>query len=272
MRAASEASMRQGRQVIHCAELGDNYLEIAEEFFGVSDLLGRQSSLVRALTSPSRSAEDKSELARTVFATLNPIVVSAMEALAASRWSAADDIVNASEDLGIETVMAGAKHAGSLHHVEAEIFEVAEFLANNRDVRTALAETRSASVEQRIVLVERLFADKLSAPTITLLKRVVATVQHGRIHSALMRAGRRASLALSTTMVIVEAATKPEARQLERLRLMLERRYETEITMNIRILPELIGGMRVHIGADVIEGSLATSLDHSRRVMVGAHR
>lgn len=269
MRAASKASLASGREIVSGADLGTEYLAIADQFFGVSDLLSEQTALVRALTSPSRDAEAKRKLARNVFGTLLPVVVQALEALAANRWSNAGDIVTASEDLGVEAVMTGAKAAGRLSDLETEIFGVAEFLSDHRDLRVALADTRSAVPSKRVRLAKRVFGEQLSSPTMTLLTRVVATVEHGRIHTALMRIGRRASNALATTMVIIEAATRPSSQQLSRLREVLRRRYQTELTMNVRINPELIGGIRVSVKADVIEGSVATALDNTRRALAG---
>ena len=55
----------------------------------------------------------------------------------------------------------------------------------------------------------------------------------------------------------------------DRLRTALGRQYGRDIHLNLVVQPELIGGMRVEIGDDVIDGSVASRLDDARRKLAG---
>jgi F-type H+-transporting ATPase subunit delta len=67
----------------------------------------------------------------------------------------------------------------------------------------------------------------------------------------------------------VTAAVPLTEEQRERLAAALGRMYGHDVHLNIEIDPELIGGVRVAIGDEVIDGSVATKLDDARRRLAG---
>ena len=54
-----------------------------------------------------------------------------------------------------------------------------------------------------------------------------------------------------------------------RLRAALAKQYGRDIHINEVVDPSVIGGIRVEIGDDVIDGSIASRLDDARRRLVG---
>jgi F-type H+-transporting ATPase subunit delta len=55
----------------------------------------------------------------------------------------------------------------------------------------------------------------------------------------------------------------------QRLADVLARTYDRQIHLNVVVDPEVIGGIRVEIGDDVIDGTVASRLDDARRRLVG---
>ena len=49
----------------------------------------------------------------------------------------------------------------------------------------------------------------------------------------------------------------------------LARQYGRPVHLNVVVDPEVIGGMRVEIGDDVIDGTVASRLDDARRRLAG---
>ena len=54
-----------------------------------------------------------------------------------------------------------------------------------------------------------------------------------------------------------------------RLAAALQRIYGHEVHLNVQLDPTLVGGIRVEIGDDVIDGTVSTRLDDARRKLAG---
>ena len=55
----------------------------------------------------------------------------------------------------------------------------------------------------------------------------------------------------------------------QRLTDALSRQYDRQIHLNVVVDPDVIGGIRVEIGDDVIDGTVANRLDDARRKLAG---
>ena len=55
----------------------------------------------------------------------------------------------------------------------------------------------------------------------------------------------------------------------DRLSAALARTYGREVHLNVVVDPDVIGGIRVEIGDDVIDGTVSTRLDEAGRKLAG---
>ena len=60
-----------------------------------------------------------------------------------------------------------------------------------------------------------------------------------------------------------------DAEDAQRLQDALARQYGRPVHLNVVVDPEVIGGIRVEIGDDVIDGTVASRLDDARRRLAG---
>lgn len=67
---------------------------------------------------------------------------------------------------------------------------------------------------------------------------------------------RYVRLELAKRHAIVESATNLERETRDQLRRALKARYGNDITTEFNVTPELIGGLRIKIGSDVIDNSV----------------
>jgi F-type H+-transporting ATPase subunit delta len=67
----------------------------------------------------------------------------------------------------------------------------------------------------------------------------------------------------------VVAALPLTERQRARLAAALGRAYGRAIRLNIDVDPEVIGGIRVEVGSEVLDGTIASRLDDARRRLAG---
>jgi F-type H+-transporting ATPase subunit delta len=65
---------------------------------------------------------------------------------------------------------------------------------------------------------------------------------------------------------VAKPVTDAEA---ERLGAALQRTYGRPIHLNMLVDPEVLGGIKVEIGDDVIDGTIASRLDDARRELSG---
>jgi F-type H+-transporting ATPase subunit delta len=160
--------------------------------------------------------------------------------------------------------VAAAEKARRLDAVEDELFRVGRLVAAHSELRMALAD-RSAPVESRVALVGQLLRGKVSEETMLLVGQAVAHPRERSFDATVELYGEVAAERRSRVIALVTAAVPLTERQRDRLVSALSRLYGHEVHLNVEIDSDLIGGVRVEIGDEVIDGSVATRLDEAHR-------
>lgn len=235
----------------------------ADELFAVGDVLESSAALNRAVTDPSRTGESRAELAKSLFSgKVSGEVTDFVAGLARERFSAWRDFAEAVERSAVETLLMSAHHQGRLDAVEEELYRASRTLGDERPLRRALEE-RGTDKAKRIELAERVFGS-WTPETVALIKHAASTnesvIPHLRRWVA--DAGRRSE----HLVAIVTAAQPLDSDQEERLRSVLSHRYGKPVQIHVGVDPEIIGGLRIVIGADVIDGSLASRINNVKSV------
>ena len=70
-------------------------------------------------------------------------------------------------------------------------------------------------------------------------------------------------------VAIVESATSLSIEQTTRLTAALTKIYGRPVSVHVLVQPELHGGIKVRVGDEVIDGSVAGRLDELRRRLAG---
>ena len=241
------------------ADGGVDEVASAREIFGVADLLDAQPTLLAVLEDSVRSADDRAQLVRQVFGSkVSGPVADLLAGLARGDWSEQGDLKVALERLGVQTLLAGAGRMGKLEEVEDEIYDARGLLAKQRDLRLTLADQKF-ELPARERLVEKVFAGE-TPYGVELVKRAVAKVESRPIASTLSDYLEAAADRGSHLVASVTAALPLTSEQEQRLVAVLSRKYGKDVKLHTTIDTAVIGGLRVHIGSDVIDGTLATRL------------
>ncbi|MFT3943531.1 MAG: F0F1 ATP synthase subunit delta [Ancrocorticia sp.] len=241
-------------------------LALAREIFAAANTVAAHRGLSRALTDPSRSDNDRAQLARDVFGSaVTEEVLDLLVGLARERWSKPRDLLDALNELGLFTAIVGAERQGELVLVEEQLYRTIRVLRRTRDLRVALSDRARSSVE-RIALAQRVFVGV--TPTVRLLLGRAVELAPGEplvrslSHDIDAVAERAQHLVASVTV----AAPLTRAQQ-ERLTRILNVRYGREVSVHTKIDTSIIGGMRIRVGEDVIDGTLRTRIKEVRKTL-----
>lgn len=263
--ASAEALAELTEQVGVGGTLADQAI-LGEQLFGVVAVLRGDPALRRALTDNSVEGDSKAGLAEAVFGSAVGETASALVAdAAARRWTAARDLADVLERLAVIVTVRSAGAKGQ--QVGDELFAVRQLFDANPDLRSALSDlTRSA--EDRSGLVAGLVSGQVQPATETLLGQAISRGQ-GSVDRALEEFLDLAAEALEETVVTVHTARELSDADQQRLADALSEQYDTTVQLHVVLDPDLIGGLKVEIGDDVIDGSVSNRLDDARRRIAG---
>ena len=266
MRGASRESLAAARESLTAlTEVPTtDVTALSDDLAAIAALLVGEVSLRRLLTDPARPGEERARLVTELLdGKVGENAVELVAGVVRSRWSQPRDLAEAIDELSVEAELALAERAGTLDAVEDDLFRFGRILVAEPELVQGLSER--IPVRQRSGLVDSLLAGKANPSAVRLIQRVVAeargtSVLHGveRL-SAIAAAHRERITALVTAVVPLTEA------QRERLTAILARGYGKQIRLNVELDPELIGGMTIRIGDDIIDGSLATKLAEASR-------
>jgi F-type H+-transporting ATPase subunit delta len=186
--------------------------------------------------------------------------------LVADRWSAPSELLDAVERLGVEALLAGADRAGELSEVEDELFRFGQVVAATPDLSNTLADP-IAPVEQRAELVRALLEGKARPVTVQLVEVALAGFGGRSFSAALTRLVELAAERRDRQVAYVTVAAPLTDEEERRLGSTLSGLYGREVSIKQTVDPEILGGMSVHIGADLYDGTILRRLNDTRNAL-----
>lgn len=266
LRGASAEALRELTGSLGSSGTLEDQAQLGRDLFGVVGVLRGDAALRRALTDNSVEGDSKAGLAKAVFGSAVVDSASALVADAASRrWTSSGDLATVLEQLAVITTVRSAGAKGK--NVGDELFGVRQLVDGDMDLRSALSDP-SRSAADRSKLLTGLLAGKVETATETLVAEAVARGR-GSVDSALDEYLELAAQALEETVVTVHTARALSEADQQRLTEALSKQYSATVQLHVVLDPDLIGGLRVEIGDDVIDGTVSSRLDDARRRVAG---
>jgi len=235
------------------------------DLFAVVDALESSPSLRRAVTDPGTPERNRQQLVHAVLdGKVSDIAVNIVAEGAAMRWAGGRTFAAALERQGVRATLMAAENTDQLENTEDELFRFARLVDGNPGLRNALAD-RSVSLAHRQELVESLLAGKASEATIALAKRAVAARE--RTFDQTIEGYVTLAAAQKNRIVATVRVTKPLTdEQRERLQRTLRNQVGRDVAIQEVIDEHVVGGVRVELGDEVIEGTVASRLHDVRRL------
>ena len=238
--------------------------QLAEELFAVVDVLDRQPALRRALTDPGAEADSQNALIDALFGErISAASQAVLRAAVEQRWGSPSGLAASLERQAVRASMSSAQQAGTLDAVEDELFRFGRLVEGDPALRAALSD-RTAPLQIRRELISDLLDGRAQAATTVRARRAVAARDRSferTVENYLTLAADQRNRALAHVVV----ARQLTAEQHQRLAAVLSRQLGREVSLQIVLDPDVIGGVRVTVGDEVIEGTVSGRLEDARR-------
>ncbi|MEU5847678.1 F0F1 ATP synthase subunit delta [Saccharopolyspora shandongensis] len=259
--AATELQLLQATDGAQAAEITG----LADELFGVAALLGRESTLRRALADASTDPRSREDLARGLLADklgarALPVVAEAVRA----RWSSPKDLVDGLERLARTALLVQAERVGRLDAVEDELFRLGRIIGSQVDLERLLSDP-TGDEAGKYAVVDQLIEGKVEPVTLNLVRQLVARPRGRRVSEGLEELAELSAKRRERSVAHVRSAIPLSDEQQQRLSRTLQRIYSRPIALHLEVDSAVEGGLLIRIGDEVIDGSITGRLQSLRR-------
>jgi F-type H+-transporting ATPase subunit delta len=238
--------------------------KLGNDLFSLALALDGAHSLRRALTEPAVPTEAKARLLHTLFdGKVADVTLEIAEVGVGQRWSRTRDFPDALEEASVTALAALAEDAGDLDEAEDNLFRFARVLEANAALREAVAD-RAVPLQGKRSLLKDLVGDKVDDTTLTMLGQAAAG-RHRNMGAALGMYQRIAAAQRDRMIATVWVASPLSDEHRERLTEVLSQQHDRKIHLNVVVDPEVLGGVRVSVGDEVLDSTVEARLKQAQR-------
>jgi F-type H+-transporting ATPase subunit delta len=263
MGSATRSALQSARSALAASSGVD--LAAGEQLLAAARTIGGSAQLLSALSNPSADAAGTKALVAAVFAEIGPAARGLVEVVASSRWSSGDDLLAGLEELGIRAIAATSV---TCVQIEAELFEVGRAVTSDAELELVIGSKRD-SAAGKLGLVQSLLGGSASAQTVAIAGHLVQQPRGRRIGELVRGAAAIVADTAGKGVATVTVARPLSAAQLSAVTASIARRYGREHVVNQVIDSALVGGVRVQVGDEVIDGSISSRLADMKLQLAG---
>lgn len=263
MGSASRVALRTATQQLQAAT--GVSLATGEQLLAASRAIESSAQLRSVLADPAVDGVRKSELLAAIFGSLDGVAAQVLTGAVSSRWSTPAELVGGIEELGIRAIaLAAGPDAG----IEGELFAFGRAVASDNELELAVG-SKLGEAPAKAALVDGLLAAKAQPSTAAIVRHLVQSPRGRRIGELLRTAADTVADVAGARIATVTSAVPLGAAHLATLEKTLGARYGQALRINLITDPTIVGGLRVQIGDDVIDGSVAARLADLRIRLAG---
>ncbi len=233
---------------------------LGEQLYSVLRLLESERTLLRYLADATVPEEGRTGLARGLLENkVGAATLQVVSDLVAMRWSRPLDLITALETLGRRALLGVAESRSQLDEVEDELFRFSRVLDREPELNSLLTDP-NGPVDKRIELLRGLLDGKVQRTTEALLEQAVRSPRGRALDQAANELAELAAARHDRYIARVRAAFALSAEQEQRLTETLTRMYGRQMSLQVELDEDLIGGLVVEVGGELIDGSVAGRL------------
>lgn len=232
------------------------------ELLAASAQISGSPALLSALADASADGAAKTALVERLFGGISAGAREVLSAAVSQAWSTPGEFVAGIEELGLR--------ADSAVHPELadELLAAAGTVDSSHELELGLG-SKLGDPAAKVALIERLFNGKLSSNAVGVISHLVANPRGRRLGAALQESARVAADQGGSELATVTVAAPLSQAQQTRLSELLERSAGRPVRVTTVVDASLVGGIRIQIGDDVIDGSVRSRLDDLRLQLAG---
>jgi F-type H+-transporting ATPase subunit delta len=270
MQPASRAALGAARERLE-SRIGGAGVEdrrrVGDDLGAVAAVLGEQPVIRRHLADSAAPERTRRKMVEALFSgKVNRISLRILGEVVSSRWSRSLDLVDGIEELGWQALLALAERDKSLDDVEDELFRFGRILVAQPRLATLLGD-ETAPASRRLELLATVLADRTRPVTRRLLEQAVRAPRRRPLEEIVEGLVEHAAARRERSVAHVTAAGPLSRQQEQRLLEVLHRIYRRAISLKVDLDPELLGGLVIRVGDEVIDGSVAARLAAARQWM-----
>ncbi|MGJ6123006.1 F0F1 ATP synthase subunit B/delta [Mycolicibacterium sp. Y3] len=237
----------------------DGLTALAGNLAAVARLLITQGALNKHLAEPSDSADAKIALVdRLLNGKIGEPALALVRTAVAQRWSAEADLVDGIEYTARLALLQRAQVDGEVDDVEDQLFRFGRVLDAEPRL-SALLSDYTTPAEGRVALLDKVLGTA-NGTARALLAQTVGLLRGERADQAVIDLAELAVARRGELVAHVTAAADLTAAQHARLAEVLTGIYGHPVAIQLHVDPNLLGGLTIAVGDEVIDGSIASRL------------
>lgn len=236
-----------------------------EQLMTAGRAVDESAQLRTILGDPAITPDEKARIVATIFPGLEKTAAALLTGIVQSRWSDGEELVAGIEEVGVRAIAQGDGHTKA---IESQLFAFARIVASDPELELALG-NKLAEGGSKAAIVDALLSKKAHAGTVAIVDHLVRSPRGRRVGEMLARAADLVAAAGGSRIATVTSAAPLSTKQQGRLAAALKKTYDSDIQINSVVDPAVIGGVRIQIGDDVIDGTVAARLADLRLQLAG---
>ncbi|OBJ51687.1 F0F1 ATP synthase subunit B/delta [Mycobacterium sp. 1423905.2] len=241
----------------------DGLTKLADELVSVAKILDRELVVTRYLTVPAEDSGPRVKLLeRLVSGKVEDATLEVLRAAVSQRWSANADLVDAIEHVSRQALLEVADRDGKVDEVEDQLFRFSRIVDSQPRLAILLGD-HTAPAEGRVGLLRNVLDNggDVNPVTRSLLSHTIELLRgHQPADEAVQFLAEVAVARRGEVVAQVTAAGDLSDEQRNRVSEVLSRIYGHPVAVQLEINPDLLGGLLISVGDEVIDGSLSSRL------------
>lgn len=234
---------------------------VADDLVSIAKLLVKEAGLTKHLAEPSENSEGRVNIAEALLSgKVSDTALETVKTAVGQRWSSEPDLIFAIQHVARLALLVRAERNDETAEVEDQLFRFSRILDGESQLSSLLSDYTTPA-EGRIRLLDNVLEGQANDTTKALLAQAIELVRGERVDEMVRDLAGLAVARRGEVVAHVTAAAALSDAQRGRLTEVLSRIYSHPVSVQLHINPEILGGLSIAVGDEVIDGSLSSRLE-----------